>query len=80
MSICECIYNAACQVPLGFDDTMTLINYIKQNVQVSNSTTDQSKEALQQQLAKPQMIPDDHMFLIMALLYCFDYRTVETGE
>jgi hypothetical protein len=70
VTLAECVYNCACQVPLSHTDVIAIINFLKKNGQYSS----QSKNVLDL----------THIYLVMAILYCFDYNfspaiKLETG-
>jgi len=60
VTLAECVYNCACQVPLSHTDVIAIINFLKKNGQYSS----QSKNVLDL----------THIYLVMAILYCFDYN------
>ena len=60
----ESIFDFSCQVPLNANDTILVINFLKNNCQV---TTDAS--AL---VGLKGYVESHYMYLIMAVLYCFD--------
>lgn len=66
----ECVFNFACQVPLSWNDTILTINFLKNNCQLIPEVN--STENL--------IIENHNLFLIMAVLYCFDCSYFENRQ
>lgn len=65
-TLAECIFNCACQAPLKFDDIVLIINFLKKH----GEFTAQSKTSFD----------TTNLYLIMAILYCFDCNFIENKE
>lgn len=66
----ECIFACACQTPLEQNNTILLINFLKNNSQMVQSN----------QLDSKLNLDTSHYFILMALLYCFDTFYLEIKE
>ena len=64
LSLAECLYYWACQTPLNKEDTLALINYLREDGSVNADNT----------------ISDIALCLLMALLYSIDVRALEQEE
>ena len=60
----ESVFDFSCQVPLNVNDTILVINYLKNNSQIMPD--------LNGPAGSKGYIETHNLFLIMALLYCFD--------
>lgn len=65
--LAECIFNYTCQTPLELNDTVFLMNFIKNNCQLLTNSSAPSKP----------YIETPYLYLILAVLYCFDVGFLE---
>ncbi len=68
LSLAECIFNISCQVPLNQENTVLIINFLKNNCQI-NTLSDNK-----------QTIDATYLYLIMAVLYCFDCSYLDNKQ
>jgi hypothetical protein len=66
--LAECIFNYTCQTPLELNDTVFLMNFIKNNCQMLTCPSVPNKS----------YIETPYLYLIMAVLYCFDTGFLES--
>ncbi len=67
-TLAECIFNISCQVPLCHENTIMILNFLKNNCQINTITSNK------------QTIDSSHLYLIMAVLYCFDCNYLENRQ
>lgn len=65
-TLAECIFNCACQAPLASEDILLIMNFLKKHGEL----TTQSKTSFD----------TTNLYLIMAVLYCFDCNFIENKE
>lgn len=68
LSLSECVFNISCQVPLNHNNTILIINFLKNNCQINTNTPNK------------QTLDTSHLNLIMAILYCFDCSYLENRQ
>lgn len=66
-SLAECVFSLACQMPLNQADTISVINYLKNHCVLHSTNAIDNKAT----------IHTSSLYLIMALLYCFDCSYLE---
>lgn len=93
VTLAECLLDCACQVPFSQKDTLSVIQFLKNNCQHTQltATNQQNNQLTQQQMFTNYQLPPSnsnkiapietsHLYLLMALLYSFDCSYLEIKE
>lgn len=88
IALAECVFDCACQIPLNYKDTILIINFLKNNCQViqsslavsNNSSLNVTLNQTQVVNQTKQSIEHSHLYLIMSVLYCFDCGYLEDKQ
>lgn len=71
VTMAECVFDCACQVPFNMKDTLAVMQFLRTNC---------NQEVASSPLAKSTPIQTSHLYLIMSLLYSFDSSFIETKD
>ncbi len=65
-TLAECVFNCACQATLTCEDILLIVNFLKKHGELATQTK--------------TSFDTTSMYLIMAVLYCFDCQFIESKE
>ena len=72
-TLAECIFSLACQQPFAQSDTLLVVNFLKSHCHsLAHAEASQKTPAVS--------IESTNLYLIMALLYCFDCSYLENRQ